>query len=102
MLSELLYADDIVLMSEIMDGFRNKFRKWLDAFESKGLKVIDGGDITKHGFPKSKVDPCGVFNLAVKTNSILCVQCCTMWPGRCDGVKMVTTNLSRKFCLPII
>ena len=30
-LSELLYADDIVLMNE-----RNKFSKWKDAFGSKG------------------------------------------------------------------
>ena len=26
-LSELLYADDIVFMSEMIEGFRNKFRK---------------------------------------------------------------------------
>ena len=30
-LSELLYADDLVLMSEINEGLRNKFLKWKEA-----------------------------------------------------------------------
>ena len=37
--SELLYADDLVLMSETIEGLRNKFIKWKETFESKGLKV---------------------------------------------------------------
>ena len=37
-LCELLYADDLVLMSETTEGLRNKFLKW-KAFESKGLIV---------------------------------------------------------------
>ena len=39
MLNELLYADDIVLMSETIKGLRNKFIKWKEAFENKCLKV---------------------------------------------------------------
>ena len=38
-LSELLYADNLVLMSETIDRLRNKFFKWKETFESKGLKV---------------------------------------------------------------
>ena len=38
-LSELLYADDLVLMSETIEGLGNKFLKWKKAFERKGLKV---------------------------------------------------------------
>ena len=34
-LSELLYADDLVLMSETILGLRNKFLKWKDAFEAR-------------------------------------------------------------------
>ena len=45
-LSEFLYADDLVLMSEIIyiyiHGLRNKFIKRKEAFESKGLKVYLG------------------------------------------------------------
>ena len=38
-LSELLYADDLVLMSNTIVGFRNKFINWKEVFDSKGLKV---------------------------------------------------------------
>ena len=38
-LSELLYSDDLVLMSETIEGLRNKFMKWKEPFESKALKV---------------------------------------------------------------
>ena len=33
-LSELLYADDLVQMSETIEGLRKKFLKWKEAFES--------------------------------------------------------------------
>ena len=33
-LSELLYADDLVLLSETIEGLRDKFLKWKEAFES--------------------------------------------------------------------
>ena len=39
---EMLYADDLVLLSESMEGLRDKFSKWKEAFESKGLKVNFG------------------------------------------------------------
>ena len=35
LISEMLYADDLVLMSETMEGLREKFWKWMEAFESK-------------------------------------------------------------------
>ena len=38
-MSEMMYADDLVLTSETMEGLREKFWKWKEAFESKGLKV---------------------------------------------------------------
>ena len=75
-LSEMLYADDLVLMNETIEGLGNNFLKWKEAFESKGLKVNLGktkamvcGDITKDGMPKSNVDPCGVCSLRVKANT---------------------------------
>ena len=61
----LLYADDLVLISETIEGLRNKFLKWKEAIESKGLKVNLGktkvmvsSGIAKDGLSKSKVDPC--------------------------------------------
>ena len=63
---EMLYADDLVLTSEMMERLREKFWKWKEAFESKGLKmnlgktkvVVSGaeGEVTV-----SKVDSCGIF-----------------------------------------
>ena len=42
-LGELLYADDdLVQMSETMEGLWNKFLKWKWAFESKGLEANFG------------------------------------------------------------
>ena len=39
LMSEMLYADDLVLTSETMEGLRETFWKWKEAFESKGLKM---------------------------------------------------------------
>ena len=97
-LGELLYADDLVLMSETIEGLMNKFLKWKDTFESKGLKVDLGqtsGNITKDGMFKSKVDSCGVCSLREKTNSVLCAQCGKCIHRRCAGVKILTQKFSR-------
>ena len=92
-LSELLYADDFVLMSETIEGLRNKFLEWKEVFENNGLKVSLGkikvnvcGGITRHGMSKSRVDPCGVCSLRVMANSVLCVQCGKLVHGRYAGV----------------
>ena len=81
-LSDLLYAVNLFLMSETLDGLRNKLLKWKEAIESKGLKVNLGitnvmvsSGITKDGLYKSKVDPCAVCSLRVKANSVLYVEC---------------------------
>ena len=42
LMSEMLYADDLVLTSETMEGLREKFWKWKEVFESKGLNVNPG------------------------------------------------------------
>ena len=97
MLSGLLSADVLVLLSETIERLRNKFLKWEEVIESKDLKVNIGkttvivcGDITKDGMSKSKVDPCGVCSLWLKANSVLCLQCGKWIHGRCAGVKRVT------------
>ena len=33
-LSEILYGDDLVMMNETIDGRRNIFMKWEEAFKS--------------------------------------------------------------------
>ena len=103
-LSELLYADDIVLMSETINGLRDKYIKWKEAFERKGLKVnlektkaMVSDSITKDGMSKSKVDPCGVCSWRVKFNSDLCLWCGEWIYGRCAGVKRLTPKNKRNF-----
>ena len=61
-LGELLYSDDLVLVSETIEGPRNKFIKWKEDFKSKGWKVNLGKSramvsrgFTQDGLSKSKV-----------------------------------------------
>ena len=65
-LSEFLYTDDLVLMSETIEGIWDNFLKWKEAFYSKDLqinlvktKVMVCGGITKDCMSKSKFDPLG-------------------------------------------
>ena len=39
LLFEILYADDLVLMAESMEGLQRKFDRWKILIEKKGLKV---------------------------------------------------------------
>ena len=79
---KLLYTDDLVQIRQTIDGFRDRFLKWMDAFASKGLKdtigktkVMVSGDITNDGMSKSKVDPNVVCSLREKASFVWCVQC---------------------------
>ena len=38
-LSELLFADDLIFMNVTIEGLWTLFRGWMEAFESKGLKI---------------------------------------------------------------
>ena len=60
-LSELLYAGDIMMMSEAIGVLRSSFTKWKEASESQALKsnILKtknkvSGCITKDGLPESK------------------------------------------------
>ena len=71
-LSEFLYANDIVLLSETLEGLWDNFIKWKEAFEIKGLKVNLGNTkvmvsigIKENSLSKSRVDPCRVCRLRV-------------------------------------
>ena len=39
LMNEILYAHEFILMSESMENLKEKFLKWKEAFEIKGLKV---------------------------------------------------------------
>ena len=101
-MSEMLYANDLDLTRETMQGLREKFWKWKVAFESKGLKANLGktkvevsgaeGEVSV-----SKVDPCGVCGKRVMANSVLCVKCGKWIHGRCPKVKRSSLRLGRDF-----
>ena len=102
LLSEMLYTDDLVLMSKTKAVLREKFWKWKEAFESKGLKVnIERTKVIVSGaegeVSVSKVDPCGNCGKRVMTNSLLCVKCRKWIHGRCAKAKRVTPRLGRDF-----
>ena len=87
-MSEMLYADDLLLTSEMMEGLREKFWKWKEVFERKVLKVNVGKTkvIMNEAEDKvsvSKVDPRGVCGKRVMANSVLCVTCGKWIHGRC-------------------
>ena len=93
---ELSHAYDLVLMIETIEGLRNKFLKWKEAFESKGLKVSLGKskvmisiDITMDGMCKSNDLPCWVSSLRVMANSAMSVQCGRWNHGRCAKMRGV-------------
>ena len=78
--NELPYADDLVIISEDMEDFKERFWNWKDALERKGLKVntrktklmVSGSEGKLF---KSKIDPCGVCGRRVMANSVLCTKC---------------------------
>ena len=68
-------------MSENLEDLRERSRRWRDALETKGMKVIIGktkmmvsgaeGEIAR-----SKVDPCGICGKRViMSNAVLCSEC---------------------------
>ena len=74
---EILYADDLVLISESMENLRVKFLKSKAAFENKGPKVnlemtVSG---SKGEYIKSKVNPRAKCCHTVMANSVLCTKC---------------------------
>ena len=102
LMNEILYADDLVLMSESLEELKEKFQKWKKAFESKGLKanlgktkmMVCGSEGEK---TKSKIDPCGVCGKRVMANSVMCTKCNEWIHGRCAKLKKVTISSARLF-----
>ena len=94
MVNELLYADDIVLVSKTMEDLKNRLWNWKDALESKGLKVNSRktklmASGSEGELFKSKIDSCGVCGRRVMANSVLCTKCGNWVRGRCTKIKRV-------------
>ena len=81
MMKQLLYADDLVLMGEIMEELRGNFDEWREAFESKGMRVnLEKTKLMVSGMEEetlgSKIDSCGMSGTRVMSDSVLCSTCC--------------------------
>ena len=76
-LHEILYADDLILMSESMEGLQRKFVFLKATQESKGMKInINKTKLTVNEIERkasrSKIDPCGMCGNSVMGNSTAC------------------------------
>ena len=80
LLNEILYADDLVLMSKNLEDLRERFQRWRDASESKGLRInirktkmmvsVAEGEVVR-----SRLDPCGICGKRVMSNAVWCTLC---------------------------
>ena len=107
-MNEILYADDLVLMSESIENLKEKFLKWKEAFESNGLKVnLKKTKVmvsrSKGEVLKNKVDLCAKCGKRVRANSVMCTKCGKWVHGRCAKMKRVTSALAKGFvCEPCV
>ena len=102
MVNKLLYADDLVLMSETMEDLKERFWKWKDALGSKDLKVNIGKtkvmvSRSEGELFKSKLDPCGVCGRRVMVNLVLCTKCGNWVYGICSKIRRVIARLAMHF-----
>ena len=92
-LSDLLYANDLVVSAESEEEVVKNFGVWKNEMETRRLKV----NINKTKFmvmgrepavrPQRERYPCGVCSKGVGANSIWC-QCCERWcHQRCLGLR---------------
>ena len=85
-----------------VENLKEKFLKWKEAFESKGLKVnLKKPKVMMSGSKgevlKSKVDPCAKCGKRVMANFLICTKSGKWVHGRCTKMKRVTSTLDRGF-----
>ena len=101
---ELLYADDLVLMSDSIEGLEKKFSDWKKGMENKGLRVNVGktkvmiSSSSAATVNKTGKYPCGVCHKGVGSNSIFCKSCKSWTHARCSRVKGNLSKVSNFIC----
>ena len=81
---ELLYADDLALVSKRLEGLKRRLESWKGALESKGLIVnVKKANMmtSSENAGKATIEgkfPCVVCRNGAGSNSLLC-QCCKCW-----------------------
>ena len=79
-MNEIFYANDVVLMSERVENFKEKFLKWEEEFYSKGLKINLKMtevmvSVSKDEVLKSKINSCAQCDNWVMANFVMCTKC---------------------------
>ena len=92
---ELLYADDLVLMTENREEVQRMFSAWREAMERRGLKInLEKTKLMVCGknseVPQTGRFPCGVCRTGVGVNSILCIDCNKWCHKRCSGLSRLS------------
>ena len=92
--NEILYADDLVLMSKNLVDLRERFQRWRGALKSKGMKLnIRKTKMMVSGAEKeivrSKVDPCRLCGKKVICNAVLRTVCKKRIHARCVQTKKI-------------
>ena len=79
--SELLYADDLVIIAPAMEQLGRRVAEWRSSLLNKGLKVNAGKSKVISGSSGGKMIansgkwPCGVCGKGVQANSVQCTVC---------------------------
>ena len=90
--SELLYADDLVIMAPTMEQLGRRVADWRASLLGKGLKVNAGNSKVMVGSSGGKMIvnsgkwPCGVCGKGVQANSVQSTVCKKWIHKRCSGV----------------
>ena len=91
--SELMYADDLVIMAPTMEQLGTRVADWRASLLGKGLKVNAGKSKVMVGSSGGKMIvncgkwPCGVYGKGIQANSVQCSVCKKMIHKRCSGVR---------------
>ena len=91
--SELLYADDLVIMAPTMEQLGRRVADWRASLLGKGLKVNAGKSKVMVGSSGGKMIvnsgkcPCGVCGKGVQANSGKCTVCKKWIHKWCSGVR---------------
>ena len=88
----MLYADNLVLITESEKELISKIRQWKQCLEKKGLKVnVSKTKVLISTGQKLNEEceewPCRVCGKGVEKNSIQCIECKKWVHKRCSGIK---------------
>ena len=89
---ELLYADDLIIITESEEELLQRLSLWKNELEKKGLRVnvsktkIMMSGVNLNTLVDSGKNPCGVCRKGVGANSIQCTGCLHWVHKKCSGI----------------